>query len=223
MKFLISVFVIALIGLTVYFYSDRDTNRSRKKKTDKFNRKAIIPAITASVLLLGLLIFQMYLDAGAPDAQCTRSHKVTSLPPKNLITAADLFARGNYDYDTGNCIRAITDYTKSIELNPDFPQAFNNRAYTFMRLRDYKDALADLDNALVLNPDYIQALMNRGDIHNYYYAIDRKSAVADYEKVMSLGGTRGTSVCGHLFLARHNGWNIGAILDFPRLVFSDCK
>ena len=70
-----------------------------------------------------------------------------------------------------------------------------------MRLRNYSAALPDLNKALVLNPNYIQALMNRGDIHNYYYAIDRRSAIADYEKVIALGGTRGTSVCGHLFMA----------------------
>lgn len=84
-----------------------------------------------------------------------------------------------------------------------------------MRLRDFKDALTDLNKALALNPNYVHALMNRGDIHNYYYQINRASAIADYEKVISLGGTRGTSVCGHLLLARSNGWTVSTIFELP--------
>ena len=90
------------------------------------------------------------------------------------------------------------------------------------RIRDYKDALADLNKAITLDPNYVQALMNRGDIHNYYYEVNKQSAVTDYKKVISLGGEKGTSVCGHLFLAEHNGWNLGTILSLPD-VFFGCK
>lgn len=131
----------------------------------------------------------------------------------------DYFIRGNYDYDKGNCKQAIKDYTQSIILNPLYPEAYNNRAYTFMRMRNFKDALVDLNKALELNPNYVQALMNRGDIFNYYYAIDRKRAIVDYNKVISLGAKEGTSVCGHLLLAQHNGWNIFTIFDLPAMLY----
>ena len=134
----------------------------------------------------------------------------------------DYFLQGNYDYDTGNCVKAIADYTTSISLNPRDAEVYNNRAYTYMRMRDFKDALPDLEKALAINPNYIQALMNRGDIHNYYYEINRSSAIADYEKVISLGGTRGTSVCGHLLLARTNGWTLSTIFELP-FVNANCQ
>jgi len=135
----------------------------------------------------------------------------------------DYFEQGNYDYDTGNCEKAIVAYTKSIELNPEYSQAYNNRAYTYMRMREYKPALADLEKALKLKPDYIQALMNRADIHNYYYDINRQSAIVDYKKARSLGATqKETSVCGHLFLAEHNGWSLGAFIDLPKMLSTSC-
>jgi len=129
-----------------------------------------------------------------------------SYPPSSLTTAADYFTQGDYDYDTGNCTKAIADYTQAIVLNPHYAEAYNNRAYTYMMEDDYRNALPDLDHALAIRPDYIHALMNRGDIHNYYYNIDRKRALADYNKVIALGGASGTSVCGHTAMAASNNW-----------------
>jgi hypothetical protein len=82
-----------------------------------------------------------------------------------------------------------------------------------MRMQDYAPALKDLDQALRIRPDYLHALMNRGDIHNYYFAQDRRKAIADYDHILSLGGqTSERSVCGHRAVAiyslpGHEGWN----------------
>jgi tetratricopeptide (TPR) repeat protein len=93
-----------------------------------------------------------------------------------------------------------------------------------MTIRDYADALPDLDRAIALRPTYVNALMNRGDFYNFYYQIDRARALADYNRVLALGpaATNGTSVCGHMFLAKHNGWNLGTFLDMPRGIASRC-
>ena len=215
MKLLFLLICIAIIATFAYYCSFRIMSRNKKHRG--INQKAIGIAVAVVMVLLGFVIWGMYRSATAPDTHCTTYHATTSYPPVNLTTAMDYFMQGNYDYDRGNCTKAISDYTASIGLNPDYPQAYNNRAYTYMRMQKYQNALPDLDKAIALNPTYIQALMNRGDIHNYYFAIDRQSAIADYEKVISLGGTQqSTSVCGHLFLAKHNGWNLGTILDFPK-------
>lgn len=211
MKILLFPLVIFTSGLIFYLYAF-----SQKKKQKKINwvRVNMIVIVVLAVLALGL--FGMYKAAIAPDTQCTTTHTTTSKPPLQLHSAIDYFIQGNYDFDIGNCKKALIDYTISVQLNPTYTQSYNNRAYTYMRMQNYKNALVDLNKALSLNPNYIHALMNRADIHNYYYAIDRKSAIVDYQKVILLNGTRGTSVCGHLLLAKHNGWNIGTILDFPK-------
>ena len=184
-------------------------------------KRLAMPALITFLLII-FAAFQIYKAATAPDTQCSTLHSTTSNPPVGLRTSTDYFVQGNHDYDEGNCKQAIADYTKSIELNPDYPQAYNNRAYTYMRMQDYQDALPDLDKAVILKPDYIQALMNRGDIYNYYYAIDRQKSIVDYKKVISLDGIQGTSVCGHLLLAKHNGWNLGTLLDIPQAVQNNC-
>jgi lipoprotein NlpI len=77
-----------------------------------------------------------------------------------------------------------------------------------MAQHNYAAALPDLDRALQLRPDYVNALMNRGDMHNFYYAIDYPLAIADYDRVLQLDPSN-TSVCGHRLLALHHGWDIG--------------
>ncbi len=59
--------------------------------------------------------------------------------------------------------------------------------------------------------------MNRGDIYNYYYAINYERAVADYDRVLKIdpSAANHTSVCGHRMLALQHGWNpnvLGALL-----------
>ena len=213
----ILIFPVLLIFLLLAFYLFK--NKKQKAGPAKIIWLIICLFI---VFLFAFLGYKFIKSINPPDTQCTTRHLAKSPPPKSLLTAKDYFDLGNYDYDIGSCKQAVVDYAKSIKLNSNYPQAYNNRAYTYMRMQNYKDALVDLNKALALNPNYIQALMNRGDIHNYYL-IDRKSAVVDYEKVISLGAVRGTSVCGHLFLAKHNGWNFGTVLDFPNVILRSCN
>jgi tetratricopeptide (TPR) repeat protein len=223
MKLFIICVGILIIGIVVYWFSSKLTKGTKKRNRKNIHGNAIAIALVVVTLLLGWVFSQIYESVSAPDSQCAAYHAAPSYPPMKPVTAMDYFVQGNFDYDTGNCAKAIADYSQSIERNPKYPQAYNNRAYTLMRMRNFGAAVSDLDKAIELKPDYIHALMNRGDIHNYYYALDRQSALLDYEKVISYGGMNGTNVCGHAFLARHNGWNIGTLLSLPRLIGGACE
>jgi len=222
MKLILSLILIAVIGWVIYIFSSK---KFHSKKQKKFNRKPLIITSTVVMVLLGLLAWGLYTSATAPDTQCAQIHN-TNPAPALIPTANGYFKLGDFYYEQGNCMKAIAEYTKAIGLNPTFYQAYNNRAYTNMRMQDYKDALPDLDKAIQLNPNYVNALMNRGDIHNYYYAVDRQAAIADYKRVIALTNSntrQQTSVCGHLLLAEHNGWNIGTGIGILGELFGACK
>lgn len=206
MKLIILLFLITAACAVVYFVT------SFRKL---INWKALIISGLFGLVLVSLIVFAIYKGSKAPDTWCTTIHASNSYPPAALRTSTDYFESGNYNYDTGRCKEAVADYTKSIALNSKYPQAFNNRAYTYMRMGEYKNALSDLEKALAIDPNYINALMNRGDIHNYYFEVDKAKAIADYEKIISIAGTKGTSVCGHLFMAKYGDWNLNAILHLP--------
>src|SRR6186997_463743 len=173
--------------------------------------RLIFAAVFVFCLALGL--FGVY-GANQPVVSCaSASKKPLSTAPATLVTAQDYFAQGDYDYEQGNCDKAIADYARAIELNPDLAEAYNNRAYIYMVKKEYALALPDLDRALQLRPNYVNALMNRGDIYNYYYEINYERAVADYDRVLGLdpNAAEHTSVCGHRLLALNHGWNLNVL------------
>ncbi len=81
-------------------------------------------------------------------------------------------------------------------------------------MRNYKSAITDLNKAIEIDPNYVTAFMNRGDIYNYYYAIDRQKSIADYDRVIKLGVDKdqSKSVCGHKAMAETNNMVPLAIL-----------
>lgn len=55
--------------------------------------------------------------------------------------------------------KAVGLFTKAIELTPDFPQAFNNRAYAYLVLQELENAKSDFAQAAKLNEE----------LHNPYF------------------------------------------------------
>src|SRR5579871_3772156 len=135
MKLLFLLFIVVLIGSGVYVFSLKWFHGKKKKKKTDWRPLGISLAVV--LVLLGLIGIGIYSSDRQPDLQCGVSHTTTSTPPSSFTTAMDYFAQGNYDYDIGNCQEAIGAYTKAISLNPNYAQAYNNRAYTNMRMRNY--------------------------------------------------------------------------------------
>lgn len=173
--------------------------------------------VVCFVCFLGFLLvtLKIYGVITGSDTQCSRTHFTTSPRPQNPKSADDYFVLGNYYYDSGKCQNAVIAYTKVLQLDPQFSQAYNNKAYTNMRLRNYSEAMSDLNTVLSMRPNYTQALINRGDLYNFWGpVIDRQKAIADYQKAISLGAVHNTSVCGHLAMAQTNNLVPLALLKF---------
>ena len=86
---------------------------------------------------------------------------------------------GNVRYD-----RAIAHFTKAIELNPDFANAFHSRAYAYYSIDDYPRAIADYTQAIQLNPDFAFAFHSRANA--YYEMADYPRAITDYTQAIQL-------------------------------------
>lgn len=92
--------------------------------------------------------------------------------------AQEWFDRASDAFDEGNYVRAIEYYGRTVELDPEYGYAYNNRAWAYYFLGRYDEALADLDRALKLGPVDAPAYYGRGVV---YEQLGRyEEAVGDY-------------------------------------------
>ena len=194
MKLLVILFFIFGICCAVYLFLTYFFIHFKELK--KINWLAFIISSLVGIAITTLITCAIYMGTKNNDSWCTTKHYTNAYPPQELISSMDYFEKGNYEYDKGNCDQALADYGMSIELNGNYPQAYNNRAYAYMRLEEYDMALTDLNMALELDPEYLHALRNRADVNGYKLG-NKAQAVSDYEKIIELAGPS-TDVCAHL-------------------------
>ena len=58
--------------------------------------------------------------------------------------------------------KAIINFTKSINLNPEYPESFNNRGIAYAEIQSYKLAINDYNEAINLNKNYFSPHLNKG-------------------------------------------------------------
>ena len=94
------------------------------------------------------------------------------------------FKWGGAKFMQGNYRGAIADYSRAIELKPDYMGAYFLRGGAKFIQGDYRGAIADYDRVIELNPNYVEAYILRGAAK---VALgDYRGAIADYDRVIEL-------------------------------------
>ena len=99
-------------------------------------------------------------------------------------SAYTAFYTGLTYQDTGKYKQAIEQYDKSIGLNPNYAEAYNNRGVAKDSLDQHVEAIKDYDKAIRLNPDYALAYTNRGVAKDSLG--EHKDAITDYNQAIRL-------------------------------------
>jgi tetratricopeptide (TPR) repeat protein len=96
--------------------------------------------------------------------------------------------RANYYRDNKMYVQAITDYNKTLSLNPKQPQAYNSKARLYFDLAKGRDtlllALNDYNKAIELKPDDGEFWTNRGA--TYARLGDLENAISNLTKGIEL-------------------------------------
>ncbi len=84
--------------------------------------------------------------------------------------------------------KAIADFNKVIQLEPDFVYAYYDRAYAKYKLQDLEGAIQDYNQALQIDHDFTDAYYNRGLL--LFLRSDKIDACEDFSKAGELGLTQ---------------------------------
>ncbi|BDA48105.1 Amidase 1 [Coccomyxa sp. Obi] len=92
-------------------------------------------------------------------------------------------AAGNEFFKAGSYEDAVKAYSRAIELNPDNPVYYSNRAMAYLQIMQFAEAEADCDKALKREIS-VKTLLRRGTARRGKH--DLEGARADFKQVLSL-------------------------------------
>jgi tetratricopeptide (TPR) repeat protein len=117
-------------------------------------------------------------DQIEPIAEFT---KIIEANPNDVLA---WFARARCYQEVGQHDLAIDDYSRAIELDQTYPEAYNNCGAVYAEVGDYKTAIDYYDRAIVLDYQYAEPYNNRGVI--YADQGDHKTAIANFDQAINL-------------------------------------
>lgn len=158
------------------------------------------PNDAAAYLLRG----RAYGQLGDMAAAAVDFNAAAQLNPdirRNLAQANSFYNRGVAAYERGEFDRAIANYTRAIEFNPHFAEAYSNRGSAYGYKGDQDLAIADYTAAIDINPQDATGYYNRGNA--YYHKGDLDQAIIDYDVAIGIDpqlttayGNRGNAYAG---------------------------
>ncbi len=80
---------------------------------------------------------------------------------------------------------SISEYTKAIELKPDYAKAYSSRGSSKNLLKDYNGSILNFAKAIELKPDFAGAYVFRGEAK--INLKQKESACLDFSKASELG------------------------------------
>ena len=112
--------------------------------------------------------------------------------------------------------QAIDSFSKAIELNPDYANAYSRRGIIYASKADYVKAFADFDKAIELNSNFADAYFGRGliylNIENY------DNAIADFSRVLELNPSSTDAYIARGLVYNSKGDYDKAIADFDKAI-----
>jgi tetratricopeptide (TPR) repeat protein len=145
---------------------------------------------------------------------CTKAIEKGGLSDENLaITYSN---RGNSFFDLGNLERAIEDYNKALQLNPDDTVTLSNRGAAYIELKRYDEALEDFSRAVALEPANYVALSNRCWVLVLKNKLD--TALADCNSALELSPNDPFSLSSRAVIHMKQGRMDEALADSNRAV-----
>lgn len=116
-----------------------------------------------------------------------------------------LMSEGLVAMSEGNLDRAENIFTKLIEINPNFTEAWNKRATLRFMLWDFEGSLKDVEKVLTLEPRHFGALSGLGMIH--LRLGDPERALKAYEDLVNIFPSNADAVQKIITLKNYLGIN----------------
>lgn len=156
---IIITILVAIVGIVIPLFLNRVREATIKKMEKDINK--VYPTLTELKFLTELVRALNNTDI---DVKIFSLSQIIDKYPSTQYVSYAYNSRGcEYD-EIKEYEKAIADYTKAIDLNPQYAEAYNNRGNAYCAEGEDRQALNDYNKAINLNPNYATAYGNRSDI-----------------------------------------------------------
>ena len=142
------------------------------------------------VIFCGFLAFAAARRVSVWKNSGTLWEDVIKSYPKSYTAYNNL---GYYYVTVNNLDKAEAEFTKSLEYQPDFVDALNNRATAYRLKKKNREAVTDYTRAITLNPRHIKALTGRGTSYGELGILD--SALNDFNTAYAIDSLAAFTFC----------------------------
>lgn len=133
------------------------------------------------------------------------------------------YFRGNVYQEQGDFDQAIADYKKTIQINPNFTEAYSalasaldNRGLTYLEKGYFDKAISDYTEAIKISPNEISYYNGRGFAYNQKG--DLEESFSDYNKVIELNPGEAVAYCNRGSIYKNKGDFNSAIADYSKAI-----
>lgn len=116
----------------------------------------------------------------------------------------------------GQSSQAISEFTKAIEIDPEFARAYYNRGRFYYGSGQYSKAISDFNRTIELNPEYADAYFRRGGA--YYLLGEYDQALSDYSKAIELNPKNAMAYVNRVSIYRKLGRYDQAVADLNKAI-----
>ena len=141
-----------------------------------------------------------------------------SISAQTSPRAESFYRSGITKRASGDLDGAIADYTKAIEISPQYAAAYVNRGVARKTKGDLDGAIADYDKALSMNPRLKEAYNNRGLVLQLKGLLDE--AIADFDQALAMDPHYAGAHYNRASAARAKGDLKTAIVELTRAIES---
>jgi len=101
----------------------------------------------------------------------------TSTQPSSYTSAVEWYKKGHLLSSYGKYREAIDAYSRAIDLNPQYAEAYLSRAMAHDQLRDYIQAVRDYEKVIQLNPEDTRAIIAGTNLMGIYSELGNKKQI----------------------------------------------
>ena len=124
---------------------------------------------------------KIYDSQGKKDLAIRDLNQILSFAPDNIFAKTGL---ANLKKNNGDLEGALKDYNQLIAEKPE-SLLYNSRAEVYLKMKKYKEALADVNKAVSIDPKFLQTYVTKALL--LFDTAKPKEACENLDKAVSLG------------------------------------